>query len=412
MNFKYLVGAAAVVVGMPMLVNGCSSDPLGALCCKEFTVGADMSKAKFGVDASIQGQFTALAQASGDLSVAANDMLTEVGNSCRAIAIDLGATDAEQGAAEAKDAQESVGEWCNLASAKIKTKLNGVTLTIKAEAPKCEASFKAEASCQGSCSVDGKCDVNATPPTCEGGKLEVSCSGKCDVTATAPKISCKGSCTGKCEGSCVAQGGVQCNGTCEGTCTGNTAAGTASGKCEGTCNGKCSVTAPGVQCTGQCDGQCDASCEATPGSASVQCDGSCSAKATPISCKGGTLKASCQVDAKCSANCKASAQAKAECTPGQLTIDGSGTAEVQAVIDTLRLNLPRLLLAIKARGEFVAKTSLELSTSFSGVVDPGKLGVEGSACLVSVGAALVQAAGNAGAATSGGLKVTASAGVN
>jgi hypothetical protein len=412
MNFKYLVGAAAVVVGMPMLVNGCSSDPLGALCCKDFTVGADMTNVDFGVDASVKGQFAALAQASGDLSGAASDMLTEVGNSCRAIAIDLGATDAEQTAAEAKSAQDSVGEWCNLASAKITASLGGVKLTIKAEAPKCEASFKAEASCQGSCSVDGKCDVNATPPTCEGGKLEVSCSGKCDVTATAPKISCKGSCTGKCEGSCVAQGGVQCNGTCEGTCTGNTAAGTASGKCEGTCNGKCSVTAPGVQCTGQCDGQCDAACEATPGSASVQCDGQCSAKATPISCKGGTLKASCQVDAKCDANCKASAQAKAECTPGQLTIDGTGGDKIQAVIDTLKLNLPRLLLAIKVRGEAVVNATGSISGSLNVIVDPGKLGVKGSACLVSIGEALVQATGNAKVAVEGGGKVTASAGVN
>jgi hypothetical protein len=408
MNFKYLAGLSTAAIAMPLFVQGCAADEL---CCTDFKVGADMSKVDFGVDASIKGQFTVVAQTSGDLSAAAGDMLTEVGNACRAIAIDLGATAEEQTPIEAKSSRDAVGDWCTLAANKLKARLGSVSLTIVAEAPKCEASFKAEASCQGSCSVDGKCDVEANPPKCEGGTLEVSCSGRCDVSAQAPTISCTGSCTGTCEGSCTAQGGVQCNGQCDGTCEGNTSAGQAAGKCEGTCKGTCKATAPGVQCSGRCEGKCNAACDVQPGQASVQCDGQCSAKATPISCRGGTLKASCQVDAKCEANCRASAEARASCTPGQLTIGGN-TQGLDDVIATLKANLPKLLTAIKVRGEAVVKGTANLTGSGQVTFDPGKLGVKGTACVVAIAGAIAEAAQNSTVSVQAGAKVTGALNVN
>ena len=71
-------------------------------------------------------------------------------------------------------------------------------------------------------------------------------------------------------------------------------------------------------------GQLHGKCEAKAGSASVKCDGKCTGTAQPLSCKGGELKAQCEADANCSGNCKASASAKAECTPPKVDIQFKG----------------------------------------------------------------------------------------
>ncbi|MEO8878760.1 MAG: hypothetical protein ABI461_24430, partial [Polyangiaceae bacterium] len=62
-----VAGAIALLGG----TNGCSSSGLpgqDALCCKAFQPGTDMASADFGVDASIKGQMSAFANATGDLS--------------------------------------------------------------------------------------------------------------------------------------------------------------------------------------------------------------------------------------------------------------------------------------------------------------------------------------------------------
>ena len=55
--------ALAVALTLPVLTNGCSDNPAEALCCKDFKVGAELTGADFGVDASIKGQFEVFAQA-------------------------------------------------------------------------------------------------------------------------------------------------------------------------------------------------------------------------------------------------------------------------------------------------------------------------------------------------------------
>jgi hypothetical protein len=144
----------------------------------------------------------------------------------------------------------------------------------------------------------------------------------------------------------------------------------------------------------------------------VKCDGQCDAKATPLSCKGGTLKASCQVDAKCDANCNASVQAKAECTPPQVDVQFTGnlSADASVVIDALRLNLPNIFLVFTARGKAFVDMVANVSASASAVVDPGKLGVKGTACLAAIVPVLVQAADNMSAAFNASASITASTG--
>lgn len=404
---KRLFGAALMAAAVLPIV-ACGDDPLSAVCCKEFTVGADLSGADFGVDASIKGQFTAFAQASGDLAGAATGALDSVAGACKAIAQVGGSNGNAEAPAEPKD---RVKFWCDLANARITAAFQAqgsakAALTIQATPPQCTASFKAEANCQANCSVDASCDVKAKPPTCEGGKLEVSCSGSCTADANVD-MSCEGSCSGECSGSCSAEGGVavDCEGKCDGTCAaGGSANGSgiqADGSCKGTCQGTCtaSATAPKLKCSGSCKGTCNATCSAKAG-ASVKCDGKCEGTAEPISCKGGELKAQCQADANCQANCKASASATAQCTPPSVNIafsasaQGSVTSDAALVVDALRVNLPQILLVFQARGQAFIDLSGKVVASGSATLDPGKLGLHGTACLAAIVPVLATAGEN------------------
>lgn len=400
--------ALAAALALPLLTNGCGDNPLDAACCTEFKVGADLSGADFGLEGEIAGKFKVFAQAAGDLAVVGQAALDDVTAACRAMAEDAGATKAEIDAEASKTQRDAVKGLCTLAIAKIDASFSaqgGIkgALKINVEAPQCSASVSASANCNANCSVDASCkgDVSAKPPTCEGGKLEVSCEGSCEAKAEAPSFSCEGTC----EGSCSAEGGVSvnCEGQCDGTCeAGGSAGGTgvqADGSCNGTCKGTCAMKADAKV---KCDGQCKGSCKASGGSASVKCDGECKGKAEPLSCKGGELKANveCKADANCSANCNASAQAKAECTPPRIDIQiaasaqGSLDAKMTASIETLKINLPKIFLVFKARGEAFANMVGTVAGSASAVFDPGQLGLKGAACIPAIVGALADASAN------------------
>ncbi|MBX3219917.1 MAG: hypothetical protein KF795_05310 [Labilithrix sp.] len=409
---KRFHGAALMAAVTLTAVVGCGEDPLASACCTEFKVGADLSGVDFGVDASIKGQFNAFAQASADLSGAASGALDGVTGACKGMA-QVGGANAT--ADEPADPGARVKFWCDLAVAKIQASFQAqggasAALNIQVTPAECKASFKAEANCQASCQVDASCDASAKPPTCEGGKLEVSCEGGCEGEANA-SIACEGGCTGTCEGSCTAEGGVavDCEGKCEGTCTAKAGASDggaqADGSCKGECNGTCtaSATAPKVECKGTCKGSCSAKCEAKAG-ATVKCDGKCSGKAEPLSCKGGELKAQCEVNAECGGNCSASASAKAECTPPKLDIafsasaQGSASGEAALMVEAIRLYLPEILLVFQARGKAFVDLTGKVVASGSATLDPGKLGLKGAACLGAIVPVVVQAGANVTAA--------------
>jgi hypothetical protein len=410
--------ALAAVMALPVLTNGCGEDGFPDptdICCTEFKVGADLSGVDFKVDADIKGQFAVLAQTGSDFSATATAMIDDVTNACRAIAQDLGAPDAEQDTAEANtDPTAKVKAWCTLAVGRLSAA--GVaqgTLQITPPSFKCEASIDAKANCQAKCDVSGKCDIKANPPVCTGGTLKVECSGSCSASAEAPSFACKGKCSAAVKGSCTAQGGVQCEGRCEGTCEGSTDSG---GNCQGTCKGTCSVTKPEAKCEGTFDGECKGTCEASGGSAKVECSGKCSAEATPLKCEGGKLEGGCKVEAKCDANCDASVSAKASCDvqPFSITASGSASGGIEAAIATLKINLPKLILAVKARGEAMGRIAATLTGAgtASVVADPGKLGVKGTACALGIVGALVAGAGNAKASIEAGTSVTGAIGLN
>jgi len=387
-RLKPFTAVALTALAISALTSGCSDAKAlqDAACCSDFKVGTDMSAVNWDVDASIQGSFKAFVSAASDLSAVATGSIADVTAACQNIALDLGAS-VDDPSVVGKTGSAGLKAWCALAKGQISANFgaNGAlatSISIEAEPPMCTASISATADCQASCDVSGGCDVKATPPTCKGGTLTVECSGSCTATGSAD-VACTGSCSGGCSGSCKASGGakIDCKGKCEGTCTagasgGATEAGTgiqADGSCNGQCDGTCTldVDAPKIECKGVCDGHCDAACK---GSADlkVKCDGKCSAEATPLKCEGGTLEGGCDVDANCKANCNDSANAKAECTPGRVAVvakakaglDAEAQLQLQAAIASLEVNLPKLLIVVKARGTAFA-------ASLSGAVDAG-----------------------------------------
>jgi hypothetical protein len=393
--------AILAAIAIPVFAQGCSA--ADELCCSDPT--------KIEIQGQAGAQFSVAVGAAADLAAVAQGSLDDVVSACRNIATDLDATTEELATAQAAQGNDAATAWCNLAVAKIKgnvTAQGGLTVTFAA--PQCQASVSAKANCQAKCDVSGKCDIKANLPQCTGGKLEVSCKGSCKAEGSA-SVACEGSCGAECKGSCQATGGVKCEGKCEGTCEAE--AGTAGsgiqadGTCKGTCKGTCEVTAPGVKCEGSCKGQCTGECKATANVA-VKCDGKCDGDFEPLKCEGGKLEGGCKVDAKCDANCDASVSAKAECTPPELTIKAG--ANVQAkYIDSLKANLPQLVVVFQARGEAFVKTISTVGGSLAGSVS-GDIGVKGIACLNTVGAQVVNATGQMTAAVSASGNVVGSLG--
>lgn len=374
---------AAAIVAIPVLVQGCS-DENNPLCCTEFKAGGEINA---NISSNVQAQVAA--QAVADFAGLADGAVDGLTNACRNISSDLGAAPAERDAAESLQGTARMKAYCDLAVKAIGTVKGSGSITIVAEAPRCEASVSAKANCQAKCDVSGKCDIKANPPKCTGGKLQVSCKGSCTAEAGAT-VQCTGGCTGTCQGSCTVQtGGVECAGRCNGTCKGAAQGGTgegitASGECKGTCEGTCEVTAPGAQCSGSCSGSCSAECKAEA-NASVKCDGKCEGDFEPISCEGGKLEGGCQVDAKCDANCDASVKAKAECSPPRLAIRVEGAANAQLLIDTLEANLP-LVLQVKGRIQGAVEIGGTVSGNISGFgeLKPACIPVLAGAALAAV----------------------------
>ncbi len=399
--------AILAAIAIPVFAQGCSAAE--ELCCSDPT--------KLEIQGQAGAQFTVAVGAAADLAAVAQGSLDDVTNACRNMATDLDATSEELATAQAATGNDAATAWCNLAVAKIKANVtaNG-GLTVTFAAPKCEASVSAKANCQAKCDVSGKCDIKANPPKCTGGKLEVSCKGSCTAEGSA-SVACEGKCEADCSGSCAATveaPSVDCNGKCEGTCEAKGGVGTgtgaqADGTCQGSCKGTCTAT-PGtaaIKCGGSCKGSCTGSCKASANVA-VKCDGKCDGEFEPLKCEGGKLEGGCQVDAKCDANCDASVSAKAECTPPELTIKAG--ANVQAkYIDSLKANLPQLVVVFQARGEAFVKTISTVGGSLAGSVS-GDIGVKGIACLNTVGAQVVNATGQMTAAVNASGNVVGSLG--
>jgi hypothetical protein len=432
-RFQPLTALAVTGFAIAALTTGCDKvkDAQEGLCCSQFSVGADLKNADFGLEGKVDGQFKAFAQAGSDLAVVGNAALVDVAVACESIARDLGAKTADVDAAVIEGGSSGMKKLCTLATAQIKAGFSATgtfkgTIAVDFQEPKCNASVSAQANCEASCSVSGECMASAELPKCKGGKPPtVQCSGACEGSAMAA-VSCTGTCDAKCTGACSAKAdvAVDCTGTCEGTCTAGAGAGNdgiqADGTCKGKCDGKCTFAADvePPMCEGTCEGKCEGTCTAEAG-VKVKCEGKCMGEFEAPTCEGGGAELDCDVDADCSANCDASVSAKAECTPPSVavvfkaagTLDAAAELQLKTAIASLEANLPKLVVVVKARGTaFLTGVKASASVGVKLLADPGELSGEAAFCIPAIAGALSEASGNFSASLTASTDVLASVG--
>jgi hypothetical protein len=352
------------------------AQPLPDFCCKDFVPGADVLTVDWGIEGEAGLTFGAFMQAAADFSGAANAVVNDVAGACQAIAIDLGASPT---AVKESAPDKRVTAWCNEAVARIGQAGVKGKISISVQPPVCTANVSAQANCEASCTASVECEA-------ELGNVELRCDPG-ELSGT-----CEAQCTGTCEGSANLAVNCEgkCNGTCEGKCTGGSnTGGNCTGTCEGTCRGSCEMAADAdVQCNGSCTGGCSVALKAPK----------CTGKLKPPS-------ASCQGSADCNASCEASASARIECKEPSVEI--SGAAEFQAVITTLKLNLPKIFAVAQVRGELLLENAGAV-LDISAKLDPGELSVKGGACLIPAAAAIGQSVANIEASLTASVSVVGS----
>jgi hypothetical protein len=355
----------AMGLAAPLLAGGCNGTD--SLTC----------------DNSLVAKVTALSDAADALVTASGELKAEVAVACANIANDMGqaGVPAVNGANTSDDDLQTA---CELASASITAAINaGASFSLQITGGECTVNASAALDCEASCQVDASCDPGSIDVRCEPGKLSGGCSGGCSGSCSVDggSVDCVGECS------------AQCTGTCSGNCTGTCSTGEPSGShCAGNCQGSCSA---------ECSGTCSGSCTYTQPSATCegQCQGSCDVAFTAPKCEGTITPPSCAVDADCEAGCTGNAQFSAECTPPEITIVFSGTAnaDLQATLET---NLPAIWDGFQFKGALVFDAAADVA---------GKFGAAVESALNSAACAVMLAGDVAGSAAA---SVTASASVS
>ncbi|HEY8092078.1 MAG TPA: hypothetical protein VIF09_29655 [Polyangiaceae bacterium] len=360
----------------------------------EFKLKADVAgKIKAGLGAALEMQKLA-AKIDADLTTA-----------CGNLAKDLGDTGSYKNAQDAcKAAVKAIGD----AKAKL-----GASASIKLDMT--EPHCGLDVGVYGDCAA--KCDATVKPGsaevTCEGGKMQGSCSasctGDCEMQAAA-------ACSGECSGTCDADVSGSCDGNCSGKCDGKATTGGSSGaQCAGKCEGKCSGNVKG-SCKGKCGGTCHLSAGA---SCSGTCTGDCSVKMQAPKCTG-TVKPP-QMSADCKAKCDAKVQANASCTPPHIALritgaaDAAAAAKFQAAIEKnlgavldVSIGMAKNVGAIAASVKVVAEgATAAVQTAASG--GDKMAGVALTACVLSPFKGAIDAAASVQASVNVSVNVQASA---
>lgn len=375
--------------------SGGGDDGVGGACGTGFDPDTG-TVADFGVSDSAQ-KVEALLHASADLYQAAAATEMDTLAACTAMAADLGIPSSELTPAQGELA---VTKACTRVKTEIdaiiKTLPAGVALAISVTPAQCTVDLNVAASCAAECdaSITGNAMVS-----CMGelhGSCSATCTGKCSVMGT---VNCAASCSGTCQGTCTGK----CYGSCSGTCTQMDAQGNCVGTCTGTCNGSCDAT-----CSGTCMGTCTST---VTGSCSGECYGMCDAS-WMAECNGD---ANVMANAECKAACDARANAKATCDPPAVTIvgvhvsDAAKDAKIQALVNTLKVNYPKLL-RVQERVQFaIAPAATSFVTSIRAAsTSLASVGIQASACLVAAVDAVVDASTRINASMTISVMVSAS----
>lgn len=384
-KFTRYAAAPVLVLGLGLSSTmGCSDAAGLAEGCDEFSASS-----RWGADLELDFRVKAFMGAAGSFSELGAKMVADVSTACEGIAT---ATKQDASAWESKEGNDRVTAACNAAQAGIDAVLKAnasAELVVLVEGGRCEASLDAAAECNAKCDVSGTCQPGQLEATCEPGQLS-------------------GQCTAECSGECTAEAGatVQCNGSC-------------SAVCEGDCAGTCSATGAGGKCAGRCEGTCNGtcsgSCEVQAG-ATVQCSGSCrgdcSVDFQAPRCEGKVEPPSCDLDADCESSCQAEVQAEASCTPPKVTIEFTGGAAVQDLLDlqaALEQHLPTLIVTAVDRGKAAvdsAQILVEVGGNLQGAATSSGKAI---ACTASAAAAALEASAQVNVSVQASVSVSGSA---
>jgi hypothetical protein len=357
---------AGAIIAIAMADGGCSAekaanDALNNVeqatgSCDQFEQG-ESSVASLDID----GDTKAFVIASVNLVAIAHDAESKVLAACEAIDADLGVPDtwsAMKSDGGTPDAETA--EACKQAAAKIKGVIDsnataGCALVVSGGY--CYVDEQAQVSCESTCTGTTTCTPGDITTLCTPAELTGECDGMCKAGAA-------------CEGSATAI--AQCKGACEANCT---------GMCDGNaCNGRhCAGT-----CEGMCDGQCTLAADADVNcGAKVNCRGGCSVAYKAPQCETTVTPPSCKVSKTCEASCTSSVEAKAKCTPPGASLECTGTvsADLQLVVDTVKKNMPAIVLLAQTQGKLVLDAANQVVTTGKVVADQvGTLSGKSIAC--------------------------------
>ena len=304
-----MLAAILLLLAGTGLVGACHEQACiqGLYSCVDFPGSTgDMLAVDWGLAGPAESEFAATMQAIHHLSVRSSAELLELGQTCRGLAMELGASEA---AITGTDPRSLAREWCGAAAALLAPLVaeNGASV----EPARCFFDAESGRRCSLQCQVD---------PACDPGSTEARCA------ALAQR--CAGSCSGVCLGSATAAVGCvgHCDGACEGACSTGGAAVICEGKCDGACRGACTPDAPTV-----CDGVCV---------------GGCAGGSTAPRCVERPSASVCDATSGCRAACAAVMVAQAACPFPAVAIGGPA--------DDSRLNVARGYLPLILRASPIA----------------------------------------------------------
>lgn len=386
-----LVGSLASCVAL----GGCGTNPEPtSVVCTDFRAGADLSNATFGVTGELLRSYGAFAQAAGDLSAVANQMLRDVGAACEGLALELGADPADPRVHGQRET-DAVRAWCKIAAerfASVRPLLEKAHFKVQVITPLCTTDTTFLLACEQRCIGSSTCTESTPEERCPVEAREGICPGVCTGSCTGSEsatATCEGACTGVCFGTCGAEGAdenrsadkdddaaTDCGSGC--ACT---------QVCKGTCTAACAL--------GKSGGHCDAICT-----------GSCSEKMMAQSCTKPLAPPRCAGDVDCQKSCGASAAARASCPSGSLSvaIDAAGRSDaaVAQIASALERHLPAVFLAARGRAKVLADgTSDVLDSAGHILTHADELGPMGAACGMLIGQTGDEARKNLSAALTG-----------
>jgi hypothetical protein len=383
-SIPVLIAGAAVVAGAGggcSAVNSAASNIAGlASGCDEFNQGQSAI-----TSLSIDDDTKAFVSASATLESFVNTAENDVLNACIAINKDLGVTDTWSAMAPEAGAppDSETTAACNAAAAKITAVLQAnasAGCTLVYSPAHCIVDETKEVDCEKTCTNSTSCTPGNITTLCSPAEITGECSGTCNAGAC-----CEGSFTNvaQCSGSCA----LDCTGTCDGSPCHGTHCG---GVCVGTCTGDCTLSS-----------EAQVSC-----GAHVNCRGGCSVQYTAPSCETTVTPPACSVSQTCQDSCRCSVESQSTCTPAEAEIECSASAnlsaEVTAVVNTIKTNLPALITLVETQGPIALDAA-------NVVKDTGTTLVSNTSTLTGKGLACAGTAVTADATAAASLNVSVNA---